>query len=317
MSLEKYRAIVRDQQRKIDRLVRNRGVVPVRQAFEEIMRDLVAALSNLPPGFDQTVKMGMLAQVRAMMARFISTGAGAMAQGSAAAMTEAASQAFMLLAQMEHQLVGAVVPLPVNEIAILKRATPRASSLLSVHRRSLSRYSASMVMQIETEAAHGLARGETTHQIIDRVQATADNEWYQAERIVRTEVAYAYNASHRDAIEAESEAFDGDVWSQWSEHVSEDGAPLDDRVCVDSLAMHGQVARTGQVFHQPPTSPTPDSKGRTDVPRQLVGMTWEHPPNRPNDRSTLVPWRPHWNVPGWLWRDGERVDARNLARRAA
>jgi hypothetical protein len=307
VSLERYRAIVIDQQRKIDRLVRAGGVTPVRRVYEEILRELTRAVASLPVTFDQTVKAGMLAQARAAMSRFVAMGADELSAATAAAMSQASSEAFRLLSQMEHQFAGAVVPMPINEIALLKRATNRASSLLSVHRRSLARYGAHVVIGMETQTAVGLALGESTSQIIDRIQGVADTEWWQGERIVRTEMAYAYNAGHRDAIEIEAEEMDGDVWSQWSEHATADGAPLDNRVAVDSLAMHGQIAGTCEVFTQPPTSPYPDARGRTDVPPGLVGQTWEHPPNRPNDRSTLVPWRPHWNVPGWVWRDGRRV----------
>lgn len=317
MSLERYRAIVLDQQRKIDRLVTARGVTPVQRVYEDILAALTRAVGNLPGTFDQTVKTGMLAQVRAAMARFVARGATALDQASAAAMGEAASHAFQLLVTMERQFTGAVVPLPINEIALIRGATGRTSSLLNVHRRSLARYGARTVLNIEDQVSLGLALGENTSQIIDRVQGTAETEWYQAERIVRTEMSYAYNASHRDAIDAESEEFDGDIWAQWSERATPEGSPLDDRVAVDSLAMHGQVAAAGEVFTQPPSSPYPDARGRTEVSASLVGNTWEHPPNRPNDRSTLVPWRPHWGIPGWVWRDGERVDARRLGRRAA
>jgi hypothetical protein len=30
----------------------------------------------------------------------------------------------------------------------------------------------------------------------------------------------------------------------------------------------------------------------------MLGETWTNPPNRPNDRAVLQPWRPGW---GWGW----------------
>lgn len=317
MSLEKYRAIVRGQQLEIERLVRARGLTPVRAIYDDLLRELVAALAHLPPGFDRTVKEGLLAQVRATMARLVGAGGGALAAGSAAAHAAAASAGFRLLNQMEREFAGAVVPLPLREIAVMRGVTARAPNLLTVHRRSLARYGARVVGEISEQTSIGLALGENTSKIIDRVQGVADVEWWQGERIVRTEMNYAYNAGHRDALTVEAEELDDDLWAQWSEHATPDGAPLDDRVEVDSLAMHGQVAKTGEVFTQPPTSPQADRKGRTEVPKALVDQTWEHPPNRPNDRSTLVPWRPHWGIPGWVWRDGQRVDATKLGGRRA
>jgi hypothetical protein len=317
VSADKYRAIVVDQQQKIDRLVQARGVAPVRKVYRQIMGELVTAVAQAPPGFDRVVKEGMLAQARTAMVRFVDHGGKAAAGGSAAAQATAAAESFKLLATMERTFKGAVTPMPVDEIAIIRKLTDRAPSLLGVHKRSLSRYGARLIGKFQEQTSLGLALGESTPQIVERIQTTGDLEWWQAERIVRTETAYAYNAAQRDAITAQAEELDDPLLcAQWSEQADEDGAPLDDRVAVDSLAMHGQVAPTGGVFTMPPTSPRPDAKGRTKVPDALVGKTWDCPPNRPNDRSALTPWRPDWDLPGWVWRSGRRVDAaRALGRR--
>lgn len=316
MTLERYRAIVVDQQRKIDRLVQARGVAPVRSIYADILRQLEGAVDELPETYSATVRAGMLAQVRAGMVRFISQGATALDAATADAMATASRDAFQLLATMEHQFTGAVLPLPIGQIARLRGLKEAPASLLRAHQRSLSRYGAHVVTRAEEELAASLALGESTHQAMDRLDGMVDGEWYRAERIVRTEYAHAYNGEHRETYDAASEEFDGDLWSQWSEHVSADGSPLDDRVAVDSLAMHGQVARPGELFTQPPTSPAPDAKGRTDVPAGLVGQSWEFPPNRPNDRSVLIPWRPHWEIPGWVWRDGRRMPVTGAGDRA-
>jgi hypothetical protein len=117
--------------------------------------------------------------------------------------------------------------------------------------------------------------------------------------------AWAFNAAHKDGIEDAREVLP-DLRSRWVELCDDaTGAPLDDRVCVDSIALHGQVDVDG-VFFQPATAPHPDAEGRTQVPDALIGQTYDFPPNRPNDRSTLAPWRPGWGVPAWEWR-GRRV----------
>jgi hypothetical protein len=138
------------------------------------------------------------------------------------------------------------------------------------------------------------------------VALTGEQRW-QAERIVRTECAWAFNATHADGI-ADAARELPDMMMRWTEQCDDaSGAPLDDRVGVDSIALHGQLAKPGGVFTMPPTSLVPDKSGKTDVPLGLVGMMWAHPPNRPNDRAVLAPWRPHWGVPGWTWDGSGRV----------
>ena len=98
------------------------------------------------------------------------------------------------------------------------------------------------------------------------------------------------------------------MMQRWSEHCDDStGMPLDNRVGVDSIAMHGQVAAPGEVFVMPSNAPAPDAKGRTEVPEQLVGLSWYFPPNRPNDRAIVQPWHPAWGVPGWRWDGSQRV----------
>jgi hypothetical protein len=93
---------------------------------------------------------------------------------------------------------------------------------------------------------------------------------------------------------------------RWEEHCLPTGEPLDDRVAVDSLALHGQLADAAGFFTMPATAPVADKKGQTMVPAALVGLQWEFPPNRPNDRAVLSPWMSGWGVPAWEWVGGRR-----------
>jgi GNAT superfamily N-acetyltransferase len=311
VSLERYSAVIRDQQRSVDRLVRDSGERRVRRVLEDILRDLTHQLERVPAdSYNMTILTALRGQVQAAMVRFVAAGGDALGTAAGEAMTQAARESFATLARLETQFTGAAITLPLREIGRLRGLeSGRRPSVLRHYRRSMSRYGAAVVMSAERDIATGLALGEGQSKIIDRVQGSIDGEWYQAERIVRTELSGAYNTTHREAIEIESEAFadEGGVWAQWSEHCDDDGVPRDNRVAVDSIAMHGQVVRSGQLFVMPPTAPHPDAKGNTEVPASLVGRTWSAPPNRPNDRSVVAPWRPHWGIPGWQWVGGQRV----------
>lgn len=122
--------------------------------------------------------------------------------------------------------------------------------------------------------------------------------WWQLERIIRTETAFAYNTAISDSLQVMQHAIPG-LRQRWSELVDDaTWQPLDNRVAADSMVMHGQLASDQGLFKQP------DGPG---VPAGLVGQSWAHPPNRPNDRSIITPWLPDWNIPAWIWDDDDII----------
>jgi nicotinamide mononucleotide adenylyltransferase len=156
---------------------------------------------------------------------------------------------------------------------------------------------AAMVKRLNQEVAEGATLGQAIAGLAEEM----DKQWWQVERFVRTETSYAFNRAHQAGIEA-LQAEDQTVRMRWTEHVDDiTGAPLDNRVGQDSLVLHGQVAVHGKLFHMPPDPRTP--KG-------MEGKEWAHPPNRPNDRAVLLPWRSGWGVPAWEWRNGKRTKLR-------
>lgn len=144
-----------------------------------------------------------------------------------------------------------------------------------------------------------LADGLTPQQFLDSLHAKMREEWWMVERTLRTENAYAYCRAQADAVatvvRAEPE-LRGKLFQRWTEKVSDvTGAPLDKRVGKDSLVLHGQVALPGKSFTMP---------ADPRAPSRMVGKSWFHPPNRPNDRAVLTPWMSDWGVPGWEYGGG-------------
>ena len=69
-------------------------------------------------------------------------------------------------------------------------------------------------------------------------------------------------------------------------------ATFDDRTGSDSFAIHGQIRRPEQAF-------------------EWWDGLYQHPPNRPNDRETVVPHRISWPIPAFLkWKTSEEVRRR-------
>lgn len=298
-----YHAVIVDQQVQLAKLIRASGVKPVKKLYEGMLDDLTKTLGKTAKGtFTHQQLQGMMGQVRLSLARLQRGVAGTMDEASAEVGVHAARTILENTAKLEHKFTGAVVPLPTLEIGRLKGLVAgQTSSLLRVHDTSMATFGKKLTGRIEAELASSLSQAEDQTKAIERVAQVGDLEWWRAERIVRTELSYSANASARAAVEEQAEELDGDMWMRWSEHVSDDGMPLDDRVGVDSEAMHGQVAPPGGMFTQPPRN-----REGEEVSDSLVGQQWACPPNRPHDRAVLVPWRFHWGIPGWEWR-GRRV----------
>jgi hypothetical protein len=118
-----------------------------------------------------------------------------------------------------------------------------------------------------------------------------EGQWWRVERVANTETAHAFNLAQAVALAALSRAVPG-LMQRWTEKIDLDGNPLDDKVADDSMELHAQLAPLGGKFIMPPN---------TRVWEGMIGKTWYHPPNRPNDRAVLTPWAPGWGIPGWVW----------------
>lgn len=298
----RYQAAIQATQRRLDQVVATGGIAPVRSLFQEVHGQLERDLAKLPGGtFDDARKRSAALQVRAAILRLNQASATIAERGSIDAQVAAVQELATQVQGLERDFRGTVVPVPLLEGARFRGlAANRATSLLTQHRASMARYGAETIREVEGVMARSLIGNESTTDTIDKIAETVGGSRWRAERIHRTEQAWSYNAGHVDGLVTQATTLP-DLMMRWSEHVSDAGAALDDRVAVDSLAMHGQLAPPGGLFTQPPAAPDGEQ-----VPDGLVLQTWAHPPNRPNDRAVISPWRPHWGVPGWIWQDGGR-----------
>ena len=301
-----YKQLIDAHQRRLDRLVRRRGAAQLKKIYEqsvdELVRKLARQAGRAGATFTTATRRSLLMQLRAGMITLTQKLGGELGDASLQAQVDSIRTLSRSVAQLERKYTGAAIALPVEEAARFAGVIDKSrTSLLRAHETSMARYGARLTGKLERDLSLSLLTGETTADAVDRIRERADVEWYQAERIVRTEMAWAYGAASADAMADATDAIP-DIMMRWNEHVSTGGIPLDDRVGDDSLAMHGQLAPPGGLFTMPPRTPT-----GVKVSRSLVDESWAHPPNRPNDRSVLSPWRPHWGVPGWVWRGGRRV----------
>lgn len=200
----------------------------------------------------------------------------------------------LLAKALERTYAGITTPLNIEAQAMQDAVTRNTlASLMQRHRSSMARYGGHLVGQFERILRVGVVSGMTNHQLVSRLVesgrlggAKAEKLWredpgsfpkptsiikerYWAERIVRTEKAFAYNAAGLRTIQTAKVVDFPDMQKKIL-------AQHDKRTAPDSIYVHGQVREVDEMFH--------DGAGRDYL----------HPPARPNDRETVVPWRPHY-----------------------
>jgi len=284
--------------KRLNTLIDKKSIPRLRKLYTESMHDLERKLakavgSGASPFTIQKHK-ALLAQVHQGLAELGRNLGNAMGQETTQTQEISARALISDVKKLEKKHTGASIQLPIEEASRFAGVIDkRKTSLLKLNKTSMAKYGASIVGKLEGVMAQTLVQGESGFQAIDRVTSAYDMEWWRAERIVRTEQAWAYNATQMDGIQDVSKTFK-DMMMRWCELVSDVTlVPYDKRVGDDSIAMHGQLARPGTMFQMPAVAPS-----GLKISGSLLGKSWTNPPNRPNDRAVLQPWRPGW---GWGW----------------
>lgn len=262
----------------------------LRKAQRNLERRLKQANGLGGPGkesFTAAQLKATLAQIRAVTAEVkIGVSGVTMEQGKELAQ-KAAVSAVKYMNASEQKFTGSTNRLGLHTAMLIDRATAGTESSI-LHRLStdpnhpgrkgiLDRYGDLVVNHFEDELQQRLIARTPWAEVRDNITKKsaflqgAPAHW--AERIVRTEGMYAANRAGNEAIKEADDAF-GDM-------VKIISSVFDDRTGADSFAVHGQIRRPTEAF---------DS---------WFG-SYMHPPDRPNDRSVVVPHRIAWPIPGEL-----------------
>ncbi len=138
-----------------------------------------------------------------------------------------------------------------------------SEGLLEHFEVSRLRYGDQAILRMRDAMSLSLLNDETMIQAAARIADSVGIEEWRAERIVRTEQSTSF---HRQWIDEAREDLDDDVDDFRKELV----ATFDPRTGDDSKFVHGQ--------RQKLEDPFTDNAGRV----------YQHPPNRPNDRETVI-----------------------------
>lgn len=121
-------------------------------------------------------------------------------------------------------------------------------------------YGTGAIRQMRFSIAGSVLRGESLAEVWERMAGDLDISESRAERIVRTEASFA---THRRMLE-DLKREGGRRW--WKQLVT----LFDSRTGDDSKVIHGQRRRLTRPF------------------KRSTGELFDHPPDRPNDRGTMI-----------------------------
>lgn len=301
---QKFQQSVRAQRATLDRLLDRRAASALRRQYDQAQDRLERTLARMARGSKREPltplqAQQLLQQVREAQQAIAARLAKVLRPVLSEAQLTGVDQANEAMEDLERSFTGALLDLPTAELAIRERIKDQRASVLDrTNDTAWVNFGAALVIGMATAAAQSLALQEPPMDAIDRLREAADQNWWRGERIIHTEMAYAYNQAQADAIAEVAPFLDG-MGKRWCELVDDvTGRPMDNRVGNDSLVLHGQVVEHSGLFVMPPDP---------IVHPSFWNKAWFSSPNRPNDRSITMPWRPAWGVPGWRWVDNKKV----------
>jgi hypothetical protein len=272
---------------QLEHLIRTRGIRGVRAIYEDARKELqdrLLALKNRPLGSESLELRAMQAQVNAVLSILGRDLHKHLRDVSKTAATLGAQHGLREY-KMFAKRFGALVPVMSLDRASVFHGMVAGvdQSLLRRHSAVSASWAASTIAAIERVMANAVMTGKPLHQTVQEVAGRTGvlaNEKWKAERIVRTESQYSHGAVKQQTMEQIKQDTGEVLMKRLIEHI-------DDRTGDDSFIIHGQTVPVNQPF-----------TWKRKVRGSWVTESFMHPPNRPNDRSVVIPWDPKWVASG-------------------
>lgn len=291
MSLSVVDQILKLHRAQLKGVIELRGVKSVKSLYEQARADVETKLSALKTaGKDQTFTAHhlrqVLVQVRDGLKVFERGLHGSLKQNGKLAATLAQRHTISSVKLLEKKFTGTVPILQVEDAAVFRRVYDDVEpSLLNRYQASISNYGIPTIRKVRDALAQSIIENETVDEAVDRVvdakRGIFAQERWRAERIVRTEMSYAYGVTNQQTMESVAD----DVPDLQKKLI----ATFDDRTGDDSKDLHGQTVPWDQPFLWEKRT----KKGGVEL------VEYMQPPNRPNDREVVIPWRDGWTDSKW------------------
>lgn len=285
-------------------LAQRKGGAQTRKLLKEAQKKLNARLRGVEglkgPGADSFTAAqlrGTMAQIRHALAEIRGGVQGVVVDDGKLTAEKAAQHTLEYIQRADQTFSGIASRLPIREAAVLDHAVKGTES--SILRRLigdkkkgqgiLDRYGERTVDDFEKRLQMRFLAKTPWADV--RNELIADSPFLQeapahwAERIVRTEIMAAHNRAQFEGLRAVNKEVGGGMLKILV-------STFDGRTGADSYAVHGQIRRPTQAFED-------------------WYHAYQHPPNRPNDRETVVPHNMAWPLPPSLaWKSDSEVSAR-------
>lgn len=241
--------------------------------YTEVRKDLVDRLSHVRGGsFTQQHLRGVLAQVEGAINAINHHLAGDLADGAYKAALKGVEHLTKELKRFDQEFLGAVTPINLNAALVAKDTS---QFLVTKYQTNLDNYGRNLYGYIANGLFAASIGDKSYAQVIGSVSQAFTAEEWKLHRIVRTELHNIYNVGKINGMRELTD--DLPDLKKTLMH------PMDQRTGADSK----YAARLGLV-------------AEIDEPFSYVwrGQVREFmaPPDRPNDRAILVPYREDWGA---------------------
>lgn len=216
---------------------------------------------------------GVLAQVEGAISAMNSSLKGEMADASKEAALQGVEDLLSEIKRFSSNFEGAVVPININAITVAEDAS---NFLLNQHDASLDAYGQDLISQLTNSLTNAALQELPYSQVVSRLGQFFLGEEWKLHRIARTELHNIYNIGKLRGMEETKETAIPDLKKTLMH-------PMDARTGDDSkyAARLHLIANIDEPFRY-----KWDGKVREFMA----------PPDRPNDRSILVPYREEWGT---------------------
>lgn len=286
--LTEFRSLIRLHRAQLAGLMEKRGVGRMRKLYSEAEQEVAAKLRSLikrgrGDTFTAHHYRSVLLQVRDGVDQFERSLAEHLGRESRTAGMLAHRQLIKEVKVGTKAFAGHTPVLRAEQAAVAEGVYKQVEpSLIRRFAASARRYGPEVTRAVEHQMALSLTSGDTVADAVDRVQGAIADERWRAERIVRTEMSYSFGVTKQASM--------GVVAQEVPRLRKRLVATHDDRTGEDSIELDGQTVDWDKPF----VWYVKNSKG---IPTGRV-VYYMQPPNRPNDREVVIPWRDGWGDVG-------------------
>lgn len=247
------------------------------KAFRRVRRDLQDRLLTIPEGtFSEQQLNVTLVQVQAAIEAIKQDLKRGMVNSAEILADRGISDLISEVSRFEKKFTGSVQPLNIDRVIVAQNTN---NFLVNKYEASLDAYGESLRADITQNIINSLIARDTTQRTVSRMTSDIgkffQGEEWKLNRIVRTELHNVYNLAKMNTMLETRDQTLPDLKKTLMH-------PIDDRTGQDSktLARRNPVVDVDQPFRF-------TFKGDERV--------FMFPPDRPNDRAILVPYRGEWN----------------------